>query len=149
MRARNENANKCAIDFYTVSVPWKHADRTPTERSELATNTQRTRREIGTFCVHQRQRTVDVPSALCLPRRGRAERSHSVCIACSLRTGRTSAYAENFCACIKFLGVWNELRRTSAYDNVLWTLAQQSPDVHQRMTANDKKSSYAVMWRSL
>ena len=76
-----------------------------------------------------------------LPCRGRAERSHSVCIASSLRTGRTSAYAENFCACIKFLGVRNELRRTSAYDTVLWTLAQPTPDVlpacisvRQRMT---------------
>ena len=63
MRARNENANKCAIDFYTVSVRWKHADRTLTERSELVTNTQRARREIDTFCVHQCQRAVDVPSA--------------------------------------------------------------------------------------
>ena len=63
MRARNENANKCATDFNTVSVRWKHADRTLTERSEHATNTQRARREIDTFCVHQRQRIVDVPSA--------------------------------------------------------------------------------------
>ena len=63
-----------------------------------------------------------------LPRRGRAERSLTMCIACSLRTGRTPAYAENFCACIKFLGVWNELWRTSAYDNVLWTFAQRAPD---------------------
>ena len=63
MRARNENAYKCAFDFYTVSARWKHADRTLTERSELATNTQRARREIDTFCVHQRKRTLDVPSA--------------------------------------------------------------------------------------
>ena len=63
MRARNENAYKCATDVYTVSARWKHADRTLTERSELAINTQTARREIDTFCVHQRQRTVDVPSA--------------------------------------------------------------------------------------
>ena len=63
IRARNENANKCAIDFYTVSVHWKQADRTLAERSELATNTQRASREIDTFCVQQRRRTVDVPSA--------------------------------------------------------------------------------------
>ena len=125
MRARNENANKCAIDFYTVSVRWKHADRTLAERPELAINTQRARREIDTFCVHPRQRTVDVPSAYAY----RAADARNVRIACSLRTGRTSAYAENFCACIKFLGVRNELRRTSAYDTVLWTLAQPPPDV--------------------
>ena len=63
MRARIENANKCTIDFYTVSVRWKHADRTLPERSELAINTQRARREIDTFCVNQRQRIVDVSSA--------------------------------------------------------------------------------------
>ena len=63
MRARNENANIRAIDFYTVSVRWKHADRRLTERLELATNTQRARREIDTFCVHQRQCTMDVSSA--------------------------------------------------------------------------------------
>ena len=49
--------------FYTVSVHWKHADRTLTERSELATNTQRACREIDTFCVHQRQHTVEASSA--------------------------------------------------------------------------------------
>ena len=81
MRARNENANKCAIYFYTVSVRWKHADRTLTERSELATNTQRARREIDTFCVHQRQRTVDVPSAYAY----RAADARNVCIAYALR----------------------------------------------------------------
>ena len=89
-----------------------------------------------------------------LPCRGRAERSHSVCIACSLRTGRTSAYAENFCACIKFLGVRNELRRTSAYDTVLWTLAQPPPDVlptcisvWQRMTKSRHTQAYAELIR--
>ena len=68
MRARNENANKCAIDFYTVSVRWKHADRTLTERSEIATNTQRARREIDTFLSTNvsvlwtfRQRTPTAP----------------------------------------------------------------------------------------
>ena len=79
MRARNENANKCAIDFYTVSVRWKYADRTLTERSELATNTQRARREIDTFCVQQRQRTVDVPSA----NSHRAADARNVRIACA------------------------------------------------------------------
>ena len=99
--------------------------------------------------------------SLRLPCHGRAERSHSVCIACSLRTGRTSAYAENFCACIKFVGVHNELRRTSAYDTVIWTLAQPPPDVlptcisvWQRMTKSRHTQAYAelirwYMWRPL
>ena len=63
MLARNENANKRPIDFYTVNVRWKHTDRTLKEHWELACNTQSARREIDKFCVHQRQRTVDVPSA--------------------------------------------------------------------------------------
>ena len=79
MRARNENANKCAIDFYTVSVRWKHTDRTLTERSELAKNTQRARREIDIFCLQQRQRTVDVPSAYAY----RAADARNVRIACA------------------------------------------------------------------
>ena len=156
MRARNENADKCTISFCTLSVRWKHADRTLTERSKLATNTQRARREIDTFCPPMSAycgRSVSVR----LPCRGRAERSHSVCIACLLRTGRTSAYAENFCACIKFLGVRNELRRTSAYDTVLWTLAQPPPDVlptcisvwQKVVIRRHTQSSYADMWRPL
>ena len=144
MRVRNENANKCAIDFYTVSVRWKHADRTLTERSEVATNTQRARREIDTFRVHQRQRTVDVLSAYAYRA---AERSHCVWIAYSLRTGRTSAYAENFCACIKFLGVRSELQRTSAYDTVLWTLAQPLPTCCRRASACDNEWQKVVMRR--
>ena len=92
-----------------------------------------------------------------LPCRGRAERSHSVCIACLLRTGRTSAYAEKFCACIKFLGVRNELRRTSAYDTVIGTLAQPPPDVlptcisvwQKLVIRRYTQSSYADMWRPL
>ena len=95
-----------------------------------------------------------------LLRRGRTERSHSLCIARSLRMGLTSAYAENLCACIKFLGVWNQLRRTSAYDNVLRTFAQRAPDVlptcisvWQRMQKvvirRHTQSSYAVMWRPI
>ena len=83
-----------------------------------------------------------------LPCRGRAERSHRLRIACCLRTCRTLAYAENFWACIKLLGVLSELRRTSAYDNVLWTLAQLSPDVHQLTTAYGKKASYAGVRRA-
>ena len=120
MRARNENGNKCAIDFYTVSVRWKHADRTLTERSEHATNTQKARREIDTFCVHQRLAYCGRSVSVCLPCRGCAKRSHSVCIACSLGTGRTSAYAEFFCVCIKWpshTSVWT--LRMPAYDDFL------------------------------
>ena len=89
-----------------------------------------------------------------LPRRGRAERSLHMCIACSLRTGRTPAYVEKFCACIKFLGVRNELRRTSAYDNVLWTFAQRAPNalptcisVWQRMGKSRHTQAYAELIR--
>ena len=117
--------NKCAIDFYTVSVRWKHADRTLRTRYQHAEgswwNWHILCPPTSAYCG----RSVSVR----LPRRGRAERSHSVCIACSLRTGCTSAYPDNLCACIKFLGVWNELRHPSAYDNVIWTLPQPSPDV--------------------
>ena len=59
MGARNENAYTILYGKRTL----KHADRTLAERSELATNTQRARREIDIFCVHQRQRSMDVPSA--------------------------------------------------------------------------------------
>ena len=143
MRACNENANKCAIDLYTVSVRWQNVQNSlPTRRGLVVKLTHFVSTNVSVLWTF-RQRTP-------IPCRGRAERSHSVCIACSLRTDRTSAYAENFCACIKFLGVRNELRRTSAYDTVLWTLAQPPPDVlptcisvWQRMTKSRHTQAYA------
>ena len=65
--------------FYTVNIRWKYADRTLAERPELPTSMQRARREIDTFCVHQRQRTVDVPSAYAY----RAADARNVRIACA------------------------------------------------------------------
>ena len=65
--------------YYTVSVRWKHTDRTLAERPELATNTQRARREIDTFCVHLLQRIVDVPSAYAY----RAADARNIRIACA------------------------------------------------------------------
>ena len=157
----------CHIIIEEMSFCWKwYGKRTLKTRRPYADRTLRTRYQHAEgsswnwyIFVHQL-----LTSAYCgrsvsvrLPRRGRAERSHSVCIACSLRTGRTSAYADKFCACIKFLGVRNELRRTSAYDTVLWTLAQRPPDVlptcisvWQCMTIRrHTQSSYADMWRPL
>ena len=156
MRARNENANKCAIDLYTVSVGWKHADCTLTERSELATNTQGFVEGVA-YCG----RNVSVR----LPRRGRAESLHmhtlysvnSVLVAYGTYVG----IRRYFCACINFLDVRNELQRTSAYDNVLWTLARPSPNVlptcicvWQRMTKSRHMQTYAelnrfMVWRPL
>ena len=150
MGARNENANKFLYGKRTLKARRPYADRT--------FRTQYQHAEGSSWNCHI---LCPPTSAYCgrsvcvrLPRCGRAECSHSVCIACSLRTGRTSTHAENFCACIKFLGVRNELRRTSAYDNVLWTLAQPPPDVlptcisvRQRMTKSRHTQAYAELIR--
>ena len=152
MRARNENANKCAIDFYTVSIRWKHADRMLAERPELATNTQRARREIDTFCVHPRQRTVDVPSAYAY----RAADARNVRIACAYSV--LAAYGPYVGIRREFLCVHKISRRTQralAYEcvwhralNARSTTSRRASDVHQRMTTNDKKSSYAGIRRA-
>ena len=151
MRARNENANKCVIDFYTVSVRWKHADRTLTERSELATNTQRARREIDTFCDHQCRRTEDVPTAYAY----RPADAWNVCIACAERARYVRAVRRHHREFLCMHKISRCTQRALTYEcawhralNARSTTSRCFADVHQRMTTNDKKSSYAGLRRA-